>query len=110
MYTKYIDHIRPSPHSLFTFPSPTGTYPRIGLILPAFFGGGVGWWVGFVKLRALCLQSRHSALEPHLQSILLWLFWRSSHKLFAWACLKPHFSQSYSVSHIAGIIGVSHCA
>jgi hypothetical protein len=28
------------------------------------------------ELGALCLQSRHFALEPHLQSILLWLFWR----------------------------------
>jgi hypothetical protein len=28
------------------------------------------------ELRALHLQSRCSTLEPHLQSIWLWLFWR----------------------------------
>jgi hypothetical protein len=28
--------------------------------------------------------------EPHLQSILLWLFWRpKSHELFSWGGLKP---------------------
>jgi hypothetical protein len=31
--------------------------------------------MGF-ELKALHLQSRRSNLEPHLQSILLWLLWR----------------------------------
>jgi hypothetical protein len=41
-------------------------------------------------------------LEPHLQSILLWLFWRwKSHRLFAQAGLSSAF-------HIARITGMSH--
>jgi hypothetical protein len=33
-------------------------------------------------------------LEPHLQSILFWSFWRwGFHELFAWAGLKPRSSQ-----------------
>jgi hypothetical protein len=30
----------------------------------------------WVELRASHLQSRHTLLEPHLQSIFLWSFWR----------------------------------
>jgi hypothetical protein len=39
------------------------------------------------ETRASQLQGK---LEPHLQSILPWLFWRwGSHELFAWAGLEP---------------------
>jgi hypothetical protein len=31
------------------------------------------------ELRSLNLQSRHSTLEPYLQSIFLWLFWTQGH-------------------------------
>jgi hypothetical protein len=42
------------------------------------------------ELGALCLQAGALPLEPHLQCILLWLFWRwGSLKLFAWAGGKP---------------------
>jgi hypothetical protein len=46
-------------------------------------------------------------LKPHLQCILLWLFWRwGSYKLFAWAGLlcDLHISDS----RVARITGVSH--
>jgi hypothetical protein len=46
-----------------------------------------------------CLQSKRSMLEPHLWSILQWLFWRwGSHELFAQAGLKLRSSQSPNLS------------
>jgi hypothetical protein len=48
-------------------------------------------------------------LEPQLQSILLWLFWRwGSRELFALGGLKP-WSLLNSASQTARITGVSHC-
>jgi hypothetical protein len=47
------------------------------------------------------LQSRHSTLEPHHQSILLWLFWRwGSPALFARAGLKPRSSRAQSPEYL----------
>jgi hypothetical protein len=55
------------------------------------------------------LRAGTLVLEPHLQSILPWLFWRwESHELFAWAGLGTTILPS-SVSQVARIIGVSHC-
>jgi hypothetical protein len=47
------------------------------------------------------LQLAKQALEPLLQSVLLWLFWWWGLKLAAWAGLEPWFSQ------VARITGVS---
>jgi hypothetical protein len=57
--------------------------------------------VGLVlELRALHFQSGALLLEPYLQYILLWLFWRwGSHELFATDGLELHSSQS----QIAGL-------
>jgi hypothetical protein len=63
------------------------------------------FWVGFV-LRASHLQSSHSTawtLEPHLQSILLWLFWK-------WCLINPGcpwtMILSISAFQVAKITGV----
>jgi hypothetical protein len=64
----------------------------------------VGWRFA---LRALQLQSRCSTTEPHLQSILLWLFWRWS----SWTvCLGWPRTKILliSASQVARITGVSH--
>jgi hypothetical protein len=48
-------------------------------------------------------------LEPHLQSILLWLFWRwGSYKLFAWTGLKWCVILPISASQVARIIVMSY--
>jgi hypothetical protein len=48
-------------------------------------------------------------LAPHLQSILLWLFWRwGSHKVFSCAGLKLWSPPPISASQEAWITGMSH--
>jgi hypothetical protein len=59
-------------------------------------------WLGF-ELKASHFQTGALPLEPYLQSILLWLFWKwGPHELFAWAGLKPQSSQ------VIRITGISH--
>jgi hypothetical protein len=55
-----------------------------------FFLVGLGFELG------LCTCKEDTfLLEPHLQSVLVWLFWRwGSLELFAWAGLEPPSSQS----------------
>jgi hypothetical protein len=67
------------------------------LIEKSKYGHCVQYLVGFFFFKSgLCTYKAVTLLlEPHLQPILFWLFWRrGSHKLFAWAGLKPQFSQS----------------
>jgi hypothetical protein len=53
-----------------------------------------------VRLEASHLQSRYSTAEPHLQSILLCLYWRwGSRELCAQAVLKPRSSQSQPLKY-----------
>jgi hypothetical protein len=58
------------------------------------------FFLGF-ELKALCLQSGPLPLEPHLQYILLWLFWR-------WSLKTPHWPQLISASRGARITDISH--
>jgi hypothetical protein len=64
--------------------------------------------LGF-ELRALYLQSRCLLLEPHLQPILLWLFWRWE----ALQTISPDWPRivilQISASQVSRITGVNHC-
>jgi hypothetical protein len=65
------------------------TFP-IYSTLNIFVGGGRDLNAGFHSYKADAVH-----LEPHIQSILLWLFWRwESLKLFSLAGLKPQSSLS----------------
>jgi hypothetical protein len=67
-----------------------------------FFFGGIGEWQGLNSGFHIC-KAGTLPLEPHLHSILLWLFWRwESHELFAQSGLKLRSSQ------VARITDVSH--
>jgi hypothetical protein len=51
---------------------------------------------GLSRWHQTLMQVGTLLLEPHLQSILLWLFWRwGSHELFAWAGLESWSSRSW---------------
>jgi hypothetical protein len=63
-------------------------------------------WDGF-EFRALCLQIRYLLLEPRLQSVLLWLFWRCGSQTVC-----PGWPQTtillISASWVDRITGVRH--
>jgi hypothetical protein len=74
----------------------------------------LGWWFCFVLLGlGFKLRASHTCrpgalpLEPHLQSILLWLFWRWSleNYLLGW---PQTMILLISASQVARIPGVSH--
>jgi hypothetical protein len=75
-------------------------FQNLSVILFFFLFWGLG--LGF-ELRALHVQGRHSLLEPHLQSILLWLFWRWG------SCGWPRtVICSILASQVARITGISY--
>jgi hypothetical protein len=76
--------------------------PTLYLVSNFFFSSF--WWdLGFNSGLHTCKAGMCLLLETHLQSILLWLFWRwGSFKLFAWAGFKPRSSW------VARITGMSH--
>jgi hypothetical protein len=76
---------------------------NVPAICKGFFGSTylfvlLGFLIGLVfELRTSCCQAGTLLLEPYLQSILLWLFWRwRSHELFepwlASTCSPPDLS------------------
>jgi hypothetical protein len=72
-----------------------------------FFFGAAGDWSLYAVYAVPCTAGT-SLLVPHLQSILLWLFWRwGCPELFARAGIKLWSSQSQD-SQVSRIIGRSH--
>jgi hypothetical protein len=63
------------------------------------------WWDWSLNLKFHACKAGALPYEPHLQSVLLWLFWRwGSLELFAWNGLNLDFSDlSYQVARIAGM-------
>jgi hypothetical protein len=65
-------------------------------------------WVDWSLNSGLCTCKAGTLwLESHLQSILLWLFWRWGLEN-CWPSLASNFNPSVLASQVAGIRGVSH--
>jgi cellulose synthase/poly-beta-1,6-N-acetylglucosamine synthase-like glycosyltransferase len=91
-----IIHLYPSTICFFQFIIYLGNLPYCHINFFFLVGLGLGTQVRNSKAGAL-------QLEPHLQSILLWLFWRwGSHELSAQAGLEPWISASQA-ARITGV-------